>query len=78
MTPDEYRVSMARLRLSQARLGRMLGVDKGTPSRWASGASTVPGSVALLLRSMVAGYVTPDQLERMVDAGGTPEAEPTF
>lgn len=46
---------------------RMLGVDKGTPSRWATGVATVPGSVALLLRSMVAGYVTPDQLDRLVE-----------
>ena len=65
MTPDEYRQTIASLRLSQARLGRLLGVDKGTPSRWATGASTIPGAVALLLRAMRAGKVTADELEAL-------------
>lgn len=49
MTADEYRAALAALGLSQARLGRILGLDKSTPNRWAMGTGEVPSAVVLLL-----------------------------
>jgi transcriptional regulator with XRE-family HTH domain len=42
ITPDELRERMNDLGLSQAALSRLVGVDKGAPGRWLSGAVPVP------------------------------------
>jgi hypothetical protein len=51
VTPDTYRETLAALGISQAQLSRILDVDKGTPSRWATGAVPVPRWLVLLLRA---------------------------
>ncbi len=63
MTPDSFRETLAGLGLSQARLGRLLGVDKMTPSRWATGDAPIPRAVELLLWAMAEGGVTLAELE---------------
>lgn len=65
MTAAEYRAALDALGLSQARLGRLFGVDKNTPNRWAMGAVAVPGAVALILRAMLAGLLTIEALEAL-------------
>jgi len=50
MTPDEYRATLERLGISQARLAQILETDAGTVSRWARGLRPIPRSVELLLR----------------------------
>lgn len=63
MTAADYRATLAALDLSQARLGRLLRLDKSTPNRWATGAAPVPRSAELLLRLLASGRVTLGELE---------------
>lgn len=65
VTPSDYRTTLAGLGISQARLGRLLKVNKDTPTNWGQGRTDVPQSVALLLRLLASGVVTIEQLEAM-------------
>lgn len=65
MTPTDYRATLKAAGLSQARLSRLLDVDKGTPNRWAMGSRAVPRAVALLLILLASGRVTVDELEAL-------------
>ena len=53
MTPTAFADTLTSLSISQRRLGRLLGVDKNTTNRWATGACAIPQPVALLLRIWV-------------------------
>lgn len=57
MTPDELRAELARLGLSQARAGNVLGADGRTVRRWAAGAVPIPRAVALLLPKLTKAEV---------------------
>lgn len=65
MTPADYRNSLAALGITQARLGRLLRVNKDTPTNWSKGKTEIPIAVALLLKSMVAGALTIEGLEAL-------------
>lgn len=65
MTPDDFRASLKAAGLSQARLGRLLDLDKATPNRWAMGSASVPVAVAMLLKLLASGRVTVDELEAL-------------
>lgn len=49
MSADEFRAALAGLGMSQARLARILGMEKTAPNRWATGHVPVPRAVELLL-----------------------------
>jgi transcriptional regulator with XRE-family HTH domain len=49
MTPEAFRAALAALGMSQARLARILEMDKTAPHRWATGLRPVPKAVELLL-----------------------------
>lgn len=63
MTPTQFRATLKTLNLSQARLGRLLGVNMDTPTNWAKGNTAVPSAVVLLLELMARGVVTIEDLE---------------
>jgi len=63
VTPEAYRSALTALDLSQARLARLLKVDKTTANRWAQGHTTIPGGTSLLLWCVTNGRVTIDELE---------------
>ena len=63
MAPAEYRNTLAALGISQARLGRLLKVNKDTPTNYGKGHTEIPKAVALLLRAMSAGLVSIETLE---------------
>jgi len=65
MTAKHYRETLEAIGLSQARLGRLLSLDKATPNRWAQGTAPVPQAVALLLMLVASGRVTLDELEAL-------------
>lgn len=65
MTPAAYRTTLAALGISQARLGRLLSVNKDTPTNWGKGNTEIPTAVAILLELMSQGTVSIDQLEAM-------------
>ncbi len=54
MTPDQFRVALADLGLSQAGFARLAMVDARTVRRWCDGTRAVPGPVVALLRVMMA------------------------
>jgi transcriptional regulator with XRE-family HTH domain len=57
MTPARFRSLRERLGLSHPQLGRGLGVESKTISRWENGHSTVPPATAILME-MLAEAVT--------------------
>jgi DNA-binding transcriptional regulator YiaG len=52
MTPDQFRVALADLGLSQAGFARLAMVDARTVRRWCDGTRAVPGPVVALLGMM--------------------------
>lgn len=62
MTPTQFRAALDRLKLSQLGAARLVGVDGRTARRWALGERSVPGPVAILLRLMLAGRISADDV----------------
>jgi len=52
-----------RLGLSQARAAALVGADPRTGRRWALGERNVPECVAILLRLLMAGKITIEDIE---------------
>jgi hypothetical protein len=63
MTAKQFQAAIDRLGLSQVGAARLLGADPRTARRWALGERSVPEPVAILLRLMVAGKITADDIE---------------
>lgn len=57
MTADQYRAALAWLGLSQVAAARLLGADARTSRRWALGERSIPPTVAVLLRLLIAGKI---------------------
>ena len=64
MTANQYRAAIARLGLSQVQAGKLLGVMPRQSRRWIAGDAAIPESAAKLLRLMVAGKLTIEDVER--------------
>jgi hypothetical protein len=64
VTAAQFRTALGRLKLSQLGAGRLFGAEsERTPRRWASGERSVPTSVAILLRLMIAGKVSVEDVQ---------------
>lgn len=63
MTPTQFRDALRRLAVSQRRSASLFGVGERTPRRWASGDAEVPEAVAILLRLMLAGKISVEDVE---------------
>lgn len=63
MTPTQFRAALSRLELSQLGAARLVGADPRTARRWALGERTVPECVAILLRLLIAGKITTDDVD---------------
>ena len=63
MTANQFRTALDRLKLSQLGAARLLGVDGRTARRWALGERAIPTVAAILLRLLVAGKITPRDIE---------------
>ncbi len=63
MTANQFRAALSRLGLSQAGAGKLVGADPRTARRWALGERQVPACVAILLRLLVAGKITADDVQ---------------
>jgi transcriptional regulator with XRE-family HTH domain len=63
MTANQFRTAIDRLGLSQARAAALVGADPRTGRRWALGERTVPECVAILLRLLMAGKITIEDIE---------------
>lgn len=65
MTANQFRAAIKRLGISQRALVRKLRLAKSerTARRWALGEAEVPECVAILLRLMLAGKITIEDVE---------------
>lgn len=61
MTPRQYRAAIARLGLSQEAAGELLGASGRSGQNWA--AKGPPPAEAILLRLMLAGKITQEDVE---------------
>ena len=65
MTPTQFRAALNAAGLSQARFGRLIGVNKDTPTNYASGSTAVPGAVAIVAELLARGVVSVEQIEAL-------------
>lgn len=63
MTPLQFRAALSRLDISQVGAARLVGANPRTARHWAAGDRGVPECVAILLRLMVAGKITVQDVE---------------
>lgn len=54
-TPRQLRAALKRLRLSQSKAARRLGVQQSTIYRWLAGGRKIPGPVEAAIRCWLAG-----------------------
>ena len=64
MTAKQYQSAIDRLGLSQLGAARLFGADGRTSRRWALGERSVPETVAILLRLLIADKITADDIEQ--------------
>lgn len=64
MTANQFRTALSRLELSQIGAARLFGSDPRTVRRWALDERSIPEPVAILMRLMLAGKITADDIER--------------
>lgn len=63
MTAKQFQAALDRLGLSQVGAARLFGADPRTARRWALGERSIPESVAILLRLMLAGKITANDIQ---------------
>lgn len=63
MTANQFRSAIDRLGLSQVGAARLVGADPRTGRRWALGERPVPECVAILLRLLLKGKITIEDVE---------------
>ena len=64
MTAKQFQAAIDRLGLSQVGAAKLVGADPRTARRWALGERSVPESVAIILRLMLAGKISVDDIRR--------------
>jgi hypothetical protein len=67
MTPTQFRSALDRLGLSQLGAARLFRADGRTARRWALGERTVPKTVAILLKLMLAEKITAADIDEVVE-----------
>lgn len=63
MTPTQFQAAIDRLDLSQRGLAAIFGRNERTSRAWASGQSAINPEAAILLRLMLAGKITVDDIK---------------
>lgn len=63
MTAKQFRSAIERLDLSQVGAARLVGADPRTGRRWALDERPVPECVAILLRLLLKGKITIEDVE---------------
>ncbi len=65
MSPATFRATLKGLHISQARLARLLDLNKQTPTRWMNEEHPVPREVEIIVLLLASGRVTIDELEAL-------------
>jgi hypothetical protein len=77
LVTTEFRAALSGLGLAQHRVAQLFGVGPRSVRRWQSGDRRVPCGVRIVLRLLIAGTVTVDQVERAAAPDrATPTSEP--
>ena len=63
MTANQFRAALSRLGLPQLAAARLFGADGRTVRRWALGERPVPYTVVILLRLLIAGKISVEDIE---------------
>jgi hypothetical protein len=63
VTAKQFQAAIDRLGLTQVGAARLFGSDPRTARRWALGERSIPEPIAILLRLLVAGKITADDIE---------------
>jgi len=63
VTANQIRAALDHLGLTQVAVAQLFGVEARSVRRWVSGDSPVPDAVAVVLRLVVAGKITLDDVE---------------
>jgi hypothetical protein len=66
MTPEQFRLAIERLGLSQVRAARLFGANERSARRWATGETDIPIPVELCLKLMVRHDVSPAEALKMI------------
>lgn len=69
MSPDELVHALHALKLSQEGAARLIGHTGRGMRRWIAGDRSIPPTVAILIRLLVSGKITPDDVREA--AGGS-------
>ena len=64
MTPSELRAIIAHLGLTQVGVARILGVTSRAVGMWVAGDRKVPELLAKVLRMIIAGKITVEDLDK--------------
>jgi hypothetical protein len=62
MSPSEFRTALAALDLSQVEAARLFGRTPRCVQRWIAGDRAIPPEAVILVRLMLAGKITPDDI----------------
>jgi len=63
MTANQFRTALDRLKLSQLGAARLFQSNERTVRRWAIGERSVPITVGIMLKLMLAGKITAADIE---------------
>lgn len=63
MTPNQFKHALDRLGLSQLGAAKLFDANDRTVRRWAIGERSVPTGIAILLRLMLKGKVSADDIK---------------
>ena len=66
MTHKRFTSILNELGLSLAEFSSLMGQDRRTIGRWASGERSVPPSVAIILNLMIQGYIEPEDIRKVM------------
>ena len=65
MTANQFRAALKRLGLSQRGFAKLTGYGERTTRRWALGEAEIPICIGILLRLMLAGKVTIEDVKEV-------------
>ncbi len=65
MTANQFRLALDRLQLSQLEAARLFKSNGRTVRRWAIGERSVPTTVEIVIKLMLAGKITADDLRNL-------------
>jgi hypothetical protein len=63
VTPKQFKAALKALGLSQGRAAKLCGLHPRSAKRWAGGQRKVPEPVSIILRLLLSGALTIEQLE---------------